>query len=143
MVLLLELFWKPQPPALIAVASILVLLAYLMDGWFFGYYNTKLRRRYALLFGCGAKALDDEAGLVAEHTCDAGVVHVRHQRSVSMAVDGELAAMPPGPAEPAAPRSAAAAGGGLGEGLGGSVWVVPLREGGAVSAPSGMPLVVD
>ncbi|XP_043191302.1 olfactory receptor 473-like [Amphibalanus amphitrite] len=90
-VLLLELLWKQQPPALIAVASVLVLIAFAMDGWFFGYYNAKLRRRYALLFGCGAEELDDDqqgGALGRDDDGDTeGVVHlhVRRQTRVSPA----------------------------------------------------------
>ncbi|KAF0292267.1 hypothetical protein FJT64_009732 [Amphibalanus amphitrite] len=49
---LLELVWKEQPPVAIGLSSVLVVLVYALDGWFFGYFNSKLRARYAKLFGC-------------------------------------------------------------------------------------------
>ena len=60
---LLEILWKPESQVLSAMATVLLLTLYAMDGWFFGYYNTKLRRRYAKLFGCRPKEVEHLRGV--------------------------------------------------------------------------------
>ena len=66
---LMELLWKPQPPMLVGVTSVMIVLVYALDGWFFGFFNSQLRARYALLFGCrsgprdvGQERLDEHSG---------------------------------------------------------------------------------
>ena len=92
----------------------MIVFLYSLDGWFFGYHNTKLRRRYAKLFCCRSQRLEpseaDAGGCV-------GAVRAVQQR-------GQIGSAGPARAErlsqPPSKRAGAA-----GTGTLGTIWVVP------------------
>ena len=130
---LLEILWKPESQVLSAMATVLLLTLYAMDGWFFGYYNTKLRRRYAKLFGCWSKEVEPLRGGDNAGGGDPGTERRSGQQGAGSAGRPRRARV--GAEMTGGPGAAGNTGEG-GTGTCGTIWVVPRATEKTAGAPA-------
>ena len=132
MLFLLEILLKQQSQVLTAIASVMILILYTMDGWFFGYYNAKLRRRYAKVLGCRRKEDEEEAPMAEGNTADGGAgvpqAAQQQQQQQQRRRDGHWGLTRAAWVTPEAGGGSAPpvdTGGRQGTGTCGTIWVVP------------------